>query len=299
VFSHAHHAARGGAGATCTTCHAPLLAIADVTLPRPTAATCAVAGCHDDRAAFAPTAACTRCHAAPPAQTFVVARPTLRFVHARHLTALATRPCAACHPLDRRGDPTVAGHAACTGCHADFGDLKPRICGACHTATEPWRHLVVDQRPADETEFGARLDHGKHGGPCASCHQRATATRQLRPPRGHAACSGDGCHATSAAGPTPPLTDCTACHERGLVAARILARLAAPWTTRAQFDHAAHRGDPTAPLACGRCHVGADAAPSIAAMPTPPKASCAPCHDGQTSFKLTGTSCGRCHRAGP
>jgi hypothetical protein len=28
---------------------------------------------------------------------------------------------------------------------------------------------------------------------------------------------------------------------------------------------------------------------------TPPKKTCAPCHDGRTAFKMTGHGCARCH----
>jgi hypothetical protein len=296
-FSHAHHATRGGRGAACATCHAALLTVDDVTLPRPGVAACGTSGCHDGGAAFATTVACTRCHATAPPQTFRVARPTARFVHADHAVALAALPCATCHPLDGRGEVEVAPHRACASCHAaDFGAAAPRTCGACHTATEPWRHLAIDRRPAAETEFGASLDHARHLAPCAGCHTLASATRQRRPPRGHAACRGDGCHALTA-GPAPDLGRCEACHQRGLVIARDRARRDAPWSTRARFDHAAHDGP--AAGTCEGCHVGAATAAAIATMPAPPKIACAPCHDGRTSFKLTGTTCDRCHPAAP
>ena len=48
------------------------------------------------------------------------------------------------------------------------------------------------------------------------------------------------------------------------------------------------------PLACTACHVQL-AAVSIVDLPTPPKATCAGCHDGKHTFKLTGTTCRKCH----
>jgi hypothetical protein len=162
---------------------------------------------------------------------------------------------------------------------------KPPICGACHNATEPWRHLVADRSLPDRTEFGATLDHGKHPGPCASCHVLETASAQLRPPRGHRACS--ACHAATS-GPAPHLDHCDGCHRAGLAAARIAARANDPWSVRVAFDHAPHGKE------CTACHVDLAAA-DVIALPAPPKQTCVPCHDGAKAFSLTGTGCTRCH----
>ncbi|HET9622471.1 MAG TPA: cytochrome c3 family protein, partial [Kofleriaceae bacterium] len=259
------------------------------------------ARCHDGAAAFAITAACRRCHAEPPADDaagFQVARPTARYLHAQH--AQVSLPCAACHPLGKTGEVSVVGHAPCATCHAaDFGLRTPTICGACHNGTEPWRALVADRGPPERTEFGATLDHGTHAAtPCATFHVLTTATSQLRPPRGHRACAAVGCHAVTG-GPAPALTACEACHRAGLVRDRQAARLAAPWSVRATFDHAVHgkaSGEPA--RACATCHTdvrGGD----VRALATPGKPTCAPCHDGQTAFKLTGTACLRCHPGRP
>ncbi|HEY4243127.1 MAG TPA: cytochrome c3 family protein [Kofleriaceae bacterium] len=282
AFSHATHATRGGG--KCTTCHAAILGTDDNTLPRPRAETCATAHCHDGAAAFPVTAACTRCHQVPAPPTLRIARPTARFSHAQHATAGAPTACNACHALAKSGEVAPAGHAACATCHAaELGAREPKICGACHISTEPWRVLPTDRAPPDATEFGATLDHAHHRAPCASCHSLTTPSAQLRPPRGHVACA--GCHL---AGPAPHMDACDACHRRGLAAEREAQRLGAPWSTRAVFDHAAHKG------ACTDCHAtlaGAD----VLALPTPTKATCAPCHDGKAAFKLTGTQCARCH----
>ncbi|HWU90933.1 MAG TPA: cytochrome c3 family protein, partial [Kofleriaceae bacterium] len=239
AFSHGKHAARVGAGRQCTPCHAAVLTTDDRQLPRPTAADCATGGCHDGKAAFATTAACTRCHQDVPRARFEVARPDRRFSHATH--AAAKLPCADCHPLAKGGEVMVAGHAPCARCHAeDFGRRRPEICGACHNATEPWRALKPDRLPRERTEFGATIDHGKHPGACTACHSLTTAAAQLRPPRGHGACTGAGCHEVTG-GPAPALAACEGCHEEGRAAAREQARQAAPWSVRAAFDHAMHR----------------------------------------------------------
>lgn len=294
AFSHARHAARGADGAVCTTCHQAVLDTDDNVLPAPSAASCAGGRCHDGTRAFPITAACTRCHRDPGQPGFKVERPAERYSHATHkAVALA---CVACHPLSRSGEVTVVGHAPCVACHAeDFGRRQPRICGACHNGTEPWRPLVADRGPPERTEFGAMLDHGKHAAACTSCHALTTATSQLRPVRGHRACTGAACHAVSA-GPAPRLGACEACHRPGLALDRQVARLAAPWSVRTRFDHASHaRASGGNPASCEACHVDLHG-PDVTALATPPKATCAPCHDGTTAFKLTGTTCTRCHQ---
>jgi len=293
AFSHTRHAARGGDGARCASCHRAVLGTDDNVLPAPGAATCATARCHDGAAAFGLTAACARCHPDPGDPAFKVARPTERYSHATH--SAVQLPCATCHPLGKSGEVSVVGHRPCAACHADdFGRRQPRICGACHNGTEPWRALVADRGPPEGTEFGATLDHARHPGACERCHALTTAATQLRPPRGHRSCTGTGCH-TQTGGPAPSLGDCERCHRPGLARARQAARLAAPWSVRRSFDHAMHaRTGDGRPVGCDACHVdlrGAD----VTGLATPAKASCAPCHDGTTAFKLTGTTCTRCH----
>ncbi len=295
TFSHPKHAARGGVGARCMTCHGTLSETDDNILPRPTAANCAIGGCHDGKPTFGVTANCTRCHQKPPPGQFDVARPAARFSHAIHNdTKLG---CTSCHVLGKTGEALAAGHAACASCHADdFGKRRPTTCGACHNATEPWRPLVADRLPPDHTEFGASLDHRTHTQPCVQCHSLTTAGAQLRPPRGHRACSGRGCHGvTGGRGPSPDLNACEGCHQLGLAMKRAAVRAEAPWSVRAAFDHAPHRiARDGSTVACTSCHATLDA-PSLVALPAPTKATCAPCHDGSTAFKLTGTTCSRCH----
>ena len=282
IFSHRSHAARGARD--CALCHAAIRQTDDTELPRPTTKDCA--RCHDGKTAFATTDSCRRCHA-EPAERFTVDRPDKRFRHdGVHAQAVASRPCGACHPLSPKGEIEVAGHAACIECHADdFGARHPKKCGACHNATEPWRALVADRPLPDTTEFGATLDHDKHPGACTSCHVLRTQTTELRPPRGHAACI--ACHQVTG-GPAPQMTRCDGCHRAGRSDAREQQRAADPWSVRRAFEHDAHPG------ACTSCHVdlhGGD----VVKLATPAKQTCESCHEGKTAFKLTGTTCMRCH----
>ncbi|HEY5952604.1 MAG TPA: cytochrome c3 family protein [Kofleriaceae bacterium] len=298
VFSHGKHGTRGAAGKDCATCHAAIRGTDDTELPRPTQQDCATGGCHDGKAAFATTVACTRCHDRAP-DRFDVKRPLTRFTHAGvHADAVKNRACNVCHPLSAKGEIQIAGHAACTECHAkDFGQREPTTCGACHNATEPWRNLVADRALPDRTEFGATLDHDKHKQPCASCHKLRTASAQLRTPRGHAACLGKGCHENKT-GPMPHFEACDGCHRIGLAGERETTRLIAAWSVRRTFDHKKHERTPDQKeLACTACH--AQLGGGLLELATPKKAACLPCHDdGKPAFKLTGTTCTRCHSGG-
>jgi c(7)-type cytochrome triheme protein len=291
-FSHARHAKKAP-GAACKQCHAQVAAAAAADLPGPTTADCATSGCHDGGKAFATTEACTRCHTGAPTTSYQLVRPDRRFSHEKHRARLPDATCASCHALDRRGEATAPAHRACSdaACHgADFASTTPLTCGACHVAIEPWRALRADALPPGETEFGAAMPHRRHTGrglACTGCHGQASAQRELRPPRGHASCRGDGCHAAGAAAPAPPLDDCGGCHRAGIVDARIQERLAADWSVRARFTHAPHAAD------CESCHA---AVWQTDALPSPPaKATCAGCHDGSAAFKMTGHGCARCH----
>lgn len=297
-FSHAKHATRGAQGKDCGTCHATIRETDDFQLPRPTVKTCALAGCHDAKAAFATTVACTRCHDRAPTDHFEVSRPTARFEHAgNHEQLVKSTPCATCHPVLPSGEVRVVGHAPCVECHSeDFTARRPQTCGACHNATEPWRKLVADRAPPRQTEFGASLDHTKHKAECATCHTLRTETAELRTSRGHHACTGNGCHAPKG-GAAPQITDCAACHRIGLSIERLTARISAAWSVRATFQHATHRTTKNGnDLACAACHE--DLAGDLLATPTPKKAACIACHDtNKQAFKVTGTTCSRCHGA--
>jgi c(7)-type cytochrome triheme protein len=291
AFRHEQAAHRG---TPCVTCHRATASSANDLLAPPTKASCATSNCHDGKAAFATTAMCARCHQRAPTGTFVVARPTERFNHARHETRNGSaQPCSACH-RNGNNEPSAPSHDTCVSCHADdFASITPKICGACHQSTEAWRHLPADQRPLPTSEFGAQLDHRVHPAPCSSCHTLTTTTTELRPARGHSACI--TCHQAQA---KPRITECAACHVRGLAAQRMSQRSAAPWSTRTVFNHRSHAGAaPQAP--CSDCHTIAPTTGSTLDFPAPPKAACARCHDGARAFSVTSTQCRRCHNPKP
>jgi c(7)-type cytochrome triheme protein len=99
-------------------------------------------------------------------------------------------------------------------------------------------------------------------------------------------------------GPAPQMTACEACHRRGVIAAREAARLTARWSVRAMFNHRVHATKVA--VDCARCHTNMSA-PTTMLIAAPPKAACAAagCHDGGGAFKVTGTSCTRCHPGAP
>jgi predicted CXXCH cytochrome family protein len=89
-------------------------------------------------------------------------------------------------------------------------------------------------------------------------------------------------------GPAPQLGTCDGCHQLGLAAARESQREAAQWSVRRAFDHRKHGGE------CTSCHTDLHAS-GLLELATPAKATCVPCHDGKAAFKLTGTTCKKCH----
>lgn len=291
AFRHEQAAHRG---TSCVTCHRATPSSANDLLAPPTKTTCATSRCHDGKAAFATTAMCARCHQNAPIGTFVVARPTQRYNHGAHETrAGIAQACADCH-RNGSNEPSAPTHDTCVACHADdFASLTPKICGACHQSTEAWRHLPADQRPLATSEFGAQLDHRTHPAPCTSCHTLTTATTELRPARGHSACI--SCHQTQA---KPRITECAACHVRGLAAQRISQRVAAAWSTRTVFSHRSH-ASATPQASCSDCHTITPTTGNTLEFPAPPKAACATCHDGARAFSVTSTQCRRCHNATP
>jgi c(7)-type cytochrome triheme protein len=311
-FSHARHRARGHDD--CRGCHVAVLAASGNDLPAPSTQECA--GCHDGVQAFSVLGPqCRRCHAERGQRPGFRERRGPAYSHVEHQQEHGVdMPCTRCHQLDARGIPLppAADHAPCSdaGCHREeFMAREPAICGACHLGTEPWLRLYFQPQQRLDTEFGARFSHRRHQQlgtalmeACERCHRRPSQQRDLGLPGQHEACMGTGCHEPTAVdvdhavGPTP-LSACTGCHERDLVARRRVQRLGAPWSVRARFDHAPHRTEPSsgAAVPCAACHQGVAEADRVADIPGPPKRACAPCHDGRAAFKLTGHGCARCH----
>src|SRR5439155_20012 len=129
--------------------------------------------------------------------------------------------------------------------HAARGGIG-KDCLQCH-AEIPTTDDTQLPRPTTQSCAAASCHDGKAAfattTSCTRCRQLRAVSAQLRPPRGHAACTGDGCHQAGAgAGAAPQLTACDGCHQAGLATARETARLRAPWSVRATFDHATHAG---------------------------------------------------------
>jgi c(7)-type cytochrome triheme protein len=305
AFSHRSHRRHTD---RCEACHAAVTTVDDNALPAPTMDECAA--CHDGTRAFATVGAtCTRCHQPPRISLRRRDLPTrvARFSHREHAERGLELACARCHQLGPEGRPLPpsADHAPCSdaGCHAaEFASLTPTICTGCHVGDEPWRALHYDRPPAEATEHGSRFSHRAHltgeiprvTTACSDCHDTRSTRRDRPVAAGHDACTGAGCHDDQA---RPPLHDCTGCHELGLIPDRARARATADWSVRQRFDHGDHRTDPRTetPMRCTDCHLGAADSARIETMPTPPKSTCAGCHDGETAFKVTGHGCARCH----
>jgi c(7)-type cytochrome triheme protein len=307
-FSHRRHLPRVGGRDQCRACHGGVMAESGELVPTPRKEHCRP--CHDGKRAFSLVApACRRCHGPPDRE---VPGPLLQrstFSHRAHAAGRPGLACTTCHALDARGAPVTAlrGHAPCAdaGCHdQDFAAAVPVTCGVCHVRAEPWRDQHADPTPADTTEFGAEFSHRAHlagarprvDAPCTDCHRAAPDGRFQGSP-GHATCAGPRCHGPTR-GAAPRLSSCSGCHVLGLSAGRERSRNARRWSVRQRFSHAPHAtepGAPARPLPCTECHARTVDADRLADIPPPRKQACARCHDGRTSFKLTGHTCARCH----
>lgn len=312
-FNHTTHLARpagpakpSGAG-RCGPCHDNLLGTSTRQIPSPPMTACE--SCHDGQTAFAalePT--CTRCHVRGAASA--PGGEPRRYQHGTH-EALGVGDCATCHGLgpDGRPRPAAADHRPCADarCHAaEFRAAAPTICSGCHVGTEPWRHLAADVPRRRQTEFGVDFDHRSHlggerpriGFACARCHSGIRAGPAMRLGGGHDACAGSTCHGPpgAASAAAPSLDRCRACHVGELLPARDRRRARSRWAVAARFDHDRHASADAGPAgACEACHLGVTTASHVVEIQPPPKARCAPCHDGARAFKMTGPACARCH----
>ncbi len=236
-------------------------------------------------------------------------------------------------PKPPASDHTPCSNPTCH--RAEFSAKNPTICGSCHLSTEPWRSLHFDRPPADRTEFGARFSHRAHLGDrgmrreCTDCHRSRDGRRDVRLPRDHRSCAGTECHGKNdtggKTGAAPPLSECQGCHVLGSYSEHEARRIGGDWSVRVRFSHRPHRLDPrlaprspvgpgaagttpgdrresgadrdanSAGLPCLSCHRGVKGASALRDIPTPAKATCQPCHDGEIAFKITGHACARCH----
>lgn len=281
-FAHRTHQ-----GTPCASCHANVATTAGERVPTPPMTACET--CHDGKTAFnalAPT--CRRCHERDD-RTLPSDAPVVLFSHERHHDRGLRVPCATCHAGADGGASRDHLPCASADCHAsDFRAARPVTCGACHVGSEPWRPLGADRARRVRSEFGVEFSHGSHAsdGKCATCHTGIAGGPEMRLGGGHATCATAGCHQQA------ELDRCERCHVPGLLDARDERRRTAKWSVAATFRHA---GAGHGATECGACHATAAAAKTVAEIAPPAKATCAPCHDGARSFKMTGHGCARCH----
>ena len=266
---------------------------------------------------------CTKCHVAfgnkPAPASHVNAIPKSAvartvFAHAgmqstadysqfKHDNAQHARlPCLLCHRRETNSAqpmlPGKAGHAPCTGCHAQqFSNSASPICTICHTDAQSGK---VKAFPPLRS-FDARFDHAKHSSAgCAGCHRRNRGGIGLSIPasmNAHVTCF--TCHTPDAKANGRDISSCSTCHQLGQLV-RVSEQAAA---FRVGFSHANH--DASEKLACASCHRVRAGLPRGRQVSAPSAlnhharagtSSCATCHNGQRAFGGDDFStCKRCH----
>jgi c(7)-type cytochrome triheme protein len=222
-----------------------------------------------------------------------------KFLHSN--TNHARLPCLLCHRREsdspRPELPGKAGHAPCTGCHAQqFANSNSPICIVCHTdvksgALKPFPRLK---------SFSMRFDHSLHtrqGASCATCHRPARGGVALSIPAGfnaHVTCY--RCHTSRAQAEGRDISSCQTCHQLG--GYRRTPEFAQAF--RVGFNHARHQK-----LTCNECHQVRAGMPQQRQVTSPqalnhhaaPNArSCMTCHNGKRAFGGEDFSvCTRCH----
>lgn len=241
-----------------------------------------------------------------------------------------TLACSACHAVTAAG--ALEGHpnhAACYGaCHGDppakrivprTGRAKPypvaadrrRLCENCHSPTALDRAIEGDRQRLSasyppyrvDPDYGLVMSHPEHvaatadGKGCATCHAVPgdAGAPAATPSAPHARCT--PCHASPADATTPAMDVCTTCHLGAYGPAAAPHQSPGAYTTRAAFSHRAHaqrRGGDE----CVACHGGVTTTEGTV-LPTPTKAECGVCHDGDRAFSMTDSRCTTCHSVAP
>jgi hypothetical protein len=244
------------------------------------------------------------------------AAPAVRGLdHGRHAAVetaagAAATSCAGCHALDARGAPRRADHRTCFArCHQPAPPRRTpgrpypidadrlTVCEVCHPASllaaairGDRDRLIVAAAPADSRDHALSMSHAAHAAEsCQRCHRFPAP----RAPLVHGRCA--GCHRGSAAA-TPALDACQTCHRDAGGTAAGAAR--SPYAVGARFDHRRHgpRVAAAGAPACASCHPGI-AELAAGGVPTPTKAACTGCHDGEPAFSTIAPACRRCHPA--
>jgi c(7)-type cytochrome triheme protein len=219
-------------------------------------------------------------------------------------TQHARLPCLLCHRRqDNSPRPTLpgkAGHAPCTGCHAQqFSNPNHPICSICHTNTQSGNLKSFPRLQS----FNVKFDHAAHssvGASCATCHRGKRDGVSLSIPTGtsaHRTCF--TCHTAQAKSDGKNLSSCSTCHELG----HFVRSSERPAAFRMNFRHANH--DSGEGLKCVDCHrfrpgvaMGRQVTSPVALNHRAPArvTSCATCHNGKRAFGGDDFSvCTRCH----
>ncbi len=247
--------------------------------------------------------------------------------HQNHVTAKAHLACNKCHELQKHQTPVnprscgachdkvkVHEHGmnevACLSCHqftkeGRAGDPEATGCPTCHsgqplqpgqaftsTKTKPITAAVVHGNVN-----ACRLCHEphrpdpanrRHGGDCASCHQRIVDQNVKANIPTHRNCA--ECHAVH--GPRPKTPDlCVRCHSKE--AAKVSEPQLAAHHQGCAGCHKAHTFQPKA-AQCIECHKPVQAV--LATWNSAPHSNCLNCHSGHTG-KDPAAACPTCHVA--
>ena len=228
--------------------------------------------------------------------------------------------CSTCHSVDASGAINgFPGHSACYGaCHGETprprviprsGDAAPypiadgrkRTCENCHSPAVLDRVIAGSRDPLAasyppyrvDPDYGLVMSHPKHATAtadarsCRTCHEvpadvggaNGKTTATTRAP--HARCV--GCHINPSDPTTPTMSQCTTCHLGAYGPAARPHHSPGEFTTRSAFSHAAHLS--RADSKCVTCHTAVATTEGIV-LPTPTKAECAACHDGDAAFSM-------------
>jgi c(7)-type cytochrome triheme protein len=217
----------------------------------------------------------------------------------------ARMPCLLCHRREsnspRPNLPGGAGHAPCSGCHAQqFANTESPICTICHTDVGSG---ALKSFPRLKS-FRVVFDHARHLNmgrvSCATCHRPARGGVALSIPAGfnaHATCY--GCHTPRAQSGGRDISSCGTCHKLGGYSRTPTSALA----FRMNFSHAKHSA--AQKLNCNDCHQVRAGLPQRRQVTAPEAAnhhasgrsqSCMTCHNGKRAFGGDDFSvCTRCH----
>jgi hypothetical protein len=277
---HAPHDVQRSPASACKNCHW------DVHSDHPERA--GLGGCltchdaHPARAAAAIVArACSACHQPATSDHAFHAGASCQSCHLPHhfeLTLAQHAPCQGCHQKELTLTAARTGHTACEGCHAGLPHAPAPSNVACANCHAKAQRAA---NPGHQNCIGCHEPHsGAVATPCKSCHQQEAASAPL----GHQACV--GCHQPHSGSSKP--VQCATCHAVQANSAH--GKLA----TGCLGCHRPHGpGGIATPPACTTCHASATL-PGLHAKPE--HQDCARCHGGHgASPNAARNACLSCH----